>query len=370
LLLFLVPIVLALAASNLLPQIPAHLRADPISYQERLSAVQVQFKNWTPLLKAIGAFYIEDTLWFRLLLASLTFVLFVSLGQEAHALLTRRPNGQPFAFYRRASRAVAYAGLLFLVAGLAANGRWGWQQAGVQMPLDEPMTIGPAGDHRLEFIGIEAEPVETLQLWVNGSRPLRVQWGSQRRQGRFLYQWVSKGGPLVQIYAKDADGERLTLYNYEPRPTPVETLRFAFSSENVQDSDPLFIVAATRSVGRLAWLNREATNGVRPRFYLSIFGEDGRTPLAETEFITVAELGGADEISDGLASPTATLAAQLDEITYVLEYTRYVVVDVAYRPGLRVLWSGGILLAAGILAGAILRWRSHKLSDRTTESEE
>jgi hypothetical protein len=150
----------------------------------------------------------------------------------------------------------------------------------------------------------------------------------------------------------------------------VETLRFAFSSENVQDSAPLFIVAATRSVGRLAWLNREAIDGARPRFYLSIFGEDGRTPLAEAEFRPVAELGGADEIPDEPASPTATLAAQLDDITYVLEYTRYVVVDVAYRPGLRVLWIGGILLAAGMLADAILRWRSHRLSDRTTESEE
>jgi hypothetical protein len=322
------------------------------------------------LLEAIGAFYIEDTLWFRLLLASLTFILFVSLGQEAHVLLTRRPGGQPFALYRRASRAVAYVGLLFLVAGLAANGRWGWQQAGVPMPPGEPVTIGPAGEHRLELIGIEAEPVEALQLQVNSSRPLRVRWSSRRRQGRFLYQWVSKGGPLVQIYAKDADGERLTLYNYEPRPTPVETLRFAFSSHDVQESDPLFIVAATKSVGRLAWLNREATNGARPRFYLSIFGEDGRTPLAEAEFRPVAEIGGADKVPDGLASPTETLVAQLDNITYALEFTRYVVVDVAYRPGLRALWIGSILLAASLLAGVLLRWCSHRLSDRTTESEE
>jgi hypothetical protein len=38
--------------------------------------------------------------------------------------------------------------------------------------------------------------------------------------------------------------------------------------------------------------------------------------------------------------------------------------DVAYRPGLRALWIGGILLATGLLAGAILRWRS---TDRVTE---
>jgi hypothetical protein len=144
----------------------------------------------------------------------------------------------------------------------------------------------------------------------------------------------------------------------------METLRFAFSAQDAQESDPLFIVAATKSVGRLAWLNREATNGARPRFYLSIFGEDGRTPLTEAEFRPVAELGGVDKVPDGLAFRTETLVAQLDDITYVLDFTRYVVVDVAYRPGLGALWIGGILLTGGLLARAIIQLRVRALQVR------
>ena len=41
LLLFLILVALALAARTLLPQIPGHLRADPIGYQEKLATLQV-----------------------------------------------------------------------------------------------------------------------------------------------------------------------------------------------------------------------------------------------------------------------------------------------------------------------------------------
>jgi hypothetical protein len=365
LLLFLIPIILALAASNLLPQIPNHLRADPIRYQQRLSAAEVRFKNWTPVLEAIGAFYIEDTLWFRLLLAGATFVLCISLGRQISALFPLTFPGHSQGVYRLASNVVVYLGLLLSVAGLAINGRWGWQRAGIQMPQGEAIAIGPAGDHRLEFLGIETAPTDTLHLQVDESRPLHIRWGRPRWLGRFRYEWVSRGDPFVQIHARDADGDRLTLYNYEPRPTPVETLRFAFSSQDVQESDPVFIMGASKSVGRLAWLNRNAANDAQPRFFLSIFDEDGRTPLAETEFRPTAGSGDATDV----------LVAQVDDITYLLDVTRYVVVNVAYRPGLGVLWVGGILLAAGLLTRMILLfrawgWHARHSSALQTESEE
>jgi hypothetical protein len=395
LLLLLIPILLALVASHWLPQIPAHLRSDPIGYQERLSAIQIQFKNWTPVLIAIGAFHIEDTLWFRLLLASLAFILFVSLGSEIGDLLKPQPIRQPPEFYRsadtvvlsgklphdqvveavqetlesdlgrirresqdaqvhlygeraayaRVGAAVIYLGLLFLVAGLAANGRWGWQQTNIRVPPNEPAVIGPEGNHHIQIVSVETGPAETIALEINGSRSLLIRWGATGRRGSYRYEWISKGGPFVQVYALGPDQEKLTLYNYESRPQPVKTLQFAFSPRAPQqEADRLFIVADTKVVGRLVWLNKNAENDEKPRFYLWTFGEDRRTPLADQEFV-------ASEPS----APDHTLTAQIGDITYVLDVKRYVVLDVAYQPGLSALWIGSILCAGGVAVSLIPR---------------
>ena len=315
LLLLLIPILLALAASYLLPQIPAHLRSDPIGYQERLSTLQVQFKNWTPFLEAIGAFHIQDTLWFRLLLASLGFILLVSLGNEVGDLLTPQPIRQAPDSYRsadavalyetlphdqdvesgqetldgdlghvrdetldahayrhgeraawmHAGAAVVYLGLLFLVAGLAANGRWGWQQTNVRVPPNQPAAFGPQGDHSIQLVSVKTDPTETIDIQINGSRTLDIRWGTRGHRGSYRYEWVSKGGPFVQVYAQGPDGEKLTLYNYESRPEPVKTLLFSFSPQAPQqEADRLFIVADTKVVGRLVWLNKNAANSRAP----------------------------------------------------------------------------------------------------------
>lgn len=347
LLLFLIPTLLALTASRVLPQMPARLRSDPIGYQESLSAIQVQFKNWTPFLEAIGAFHIEDTLWFRLLLASLAFILLVSLADQVRDIYLHGER----ASWARAGAAATYLGLLFLVAGLAANARWGWQQANVQVPPNEPVSTGPSGNHHIQLVSIRTEPTEALEIQVNGSRPLSIRWGARGRRGGYRYEWVSKGGPFVQFHAQGADGEKLTLYSYEPRPAPVKTLQFAFAPQAPQhEADRLFIVADTKVVGRLVWLNKNAVNDEKPRFYLWTFGEDRRAPLADQEFVAAEPAGSQD-----------TLVAQIGDVTYVLDVTRYVIVQVAYQPGFWALWTGGALLVAGVLASLVPRRKTWAL---------
>lgn len=401
LLLFLIPIVLAVLASNLFPQIATHVRLDPIGYQERLSAIQVHFKNWTPFLEAIGAFHIRDTLWFRLLLALLAFVLFVSLGKETAKWTTPTTVCKPQGFYRspdtvsvfaslprdqiveavqetlknhtrrirreeqenkvylygersgwaKAGTTAVYLGLLFLIAGLAANGRWGWQQANVRVPSNESVSIGPEGNHQIQLGSIRTEPAEVLEIQINGSRSFFIRWGAQGRHGSFRHEWVSKGGPLVQVHAQGADGEKLTLYNYESRPMPVNALQFAFTPQAPQqEADRLFIVADTKVVGRLVWLNKNAANGEKPRFYLWTFGEDRRTPLADQEFAASESSASGD-----------TLVAQIGDVTYVLDVARYVIVNVAYQPGFWAFWIGGILLVGGGLVSLIPRWQTWAL---------
>jgi hypothetical protein len=388
LLLFLISIGVALVASHVLPQIPAHLRSDPIGYRERLSAIQVQFRNWTPFLEAIGAFYVKDTLWFRFLLVVTAFILLVALGSEVSDLLALRSIGQSDEFYRsagavslsgllsrdqaveaveqtlrtyarhvrrktrvdrvylyggragwtRAGMAVVYLGLLFCVSGLAANGQWGWQQTDVQVPPNELILAGPEGKHPVQLVDVKTDPIEALEIQVDGSQHLSLREGASGRRGSFRYQWISKGGPFVQIRAQRVNGDGLVLYNYEPGPIPEETLRFAFSAQaSQQEADRLFIVSEDKVVGRLAWLNKDGGNDDMPRFYLWTFGEDGRTPLGEQEFAQ-PEPGASDN----------TLTAQIGDVTYTLDVTRYVVLDMAYQPGWWALGIGVILLAAGL----------------------
>jgi cytochrome c biogenesis protein ResB len=308
LLLFLVPLILALAASYLLPQIPAQIRSDPIRYQERLTAIQVQFKNWTPFLEDVGAFAIEDTLWFRLLLVLFGFVVLVSLGKEIGSLVESQPinrlerfDGSPDTFttstslpadqvveaiqelienrvghahhetqdakvylyggraaWARVGTAVTYLGLLFLVAGLAANGRWGWRQENVRVPPNQAISIGPDGDRSIRLVSVQ--------------------------------------------------------------------------------------VGETKAVGRLVWLNDRATNGERPRFHLWVFGEDGLSLLADQEFV-VSESRTSDE----------TLVAEIGDVIYILDVTQYVIMNVAYQPGLWPLWIGGALLVAGLSLSLVPR---------------
>ena len=137
------------------------------------------------------------------------------------------------------------------------------------MLSNELVSIGPEGNHQIQLVSTRTEPTEALEIQINGSRSLFVRWGVQGRHGGFRYEWVSKGGPFVQVHAQGADGEKLTLYNYESRPMPTKALQFAFNPQAPeQEADRLFIVADTKVVGRLAWLNKDAANSEPPRFYL------------------------------------------------------------------------------------------------------
>ncbi len=396
LLLFLIPVAVALAASYLLPQIPAYLPPNSVSYQEWLSTIQMEFKNWTPYLEALGAFQIQDTLWFRLLMAALAFVLLVSLGAQINSFLRAPPIRQPGEFYttpdatsfssaspreqvieqvkqtmhaltrhvrreddgdktymnggRRMWAAVgtvvAYAGLLVVLGGLAINGKWGWRQTDVQVSPDEPVSVGPQGAHKIRLLDVRPVPAEA-DLQIGASQRMSLKSETPTRLGGFSYQWTGKGGLWVQVRALRDTGETLTLYDYAVRPRPVETLRFSFpSAVSSEEADRLFIVSEDKVVGQLRWLNRDAvTDGEKPRLHLWILSEDGRTLVGEQE------LGG----EAGLAAKGKTFEVTIGDVTYVLDVSRYIIVDLAYQPGLWALGIGGVLIIVGLLASSIPR---------------
>lgn len=384
-------LVLSLASSYIVPQVPAHIRSDPVGYQEWLSASRAAFKDWTPLLETLGIFYIHNTSWFRILLTVLAFHTLVSLGARIGLLLAPRPVRQHDAFYSAhsatvisgpwqstrtvdevskmmqlllghvdremdaekqylyasrgrwaASSTVAlHLGLLFLVGGLAVNGRWGWVQTGVQLLPNEPVFVGPEAPHKIQLLRTGSAAGTAVLQAGEQQYTFSVRGGRTYQRG-FLYHLIDRGSPLVRISARRNGGGKLTLYEYTTRPKPQESLQFAFPSTTPEeDADRLFIVSDAKVVGRLAWSNRSATADEQPRFHLWVFREGGQALVGESEIAP----------QDDIAS------VALGDITYDFEVSRYVVLDVEYRPGLWALYVGGLLVVVGLLGSLVPRQR-------------
>jgi hypothetical protein len=165
---------------------------------------------------------------------------------------------------------------------------------------------------------------------------LPIRLGVPVRHRGYRYLWVSQGGPSVRLHAwRVSDPERpLTLYDYAVRPQPATSLQFNFVPG--QESERLFILSEDKVVGSLFWDDEQTASADRPAFYLWVFGEDGQR-LGAQPFEPVESESG-----------TPTQQATVGDVIYRLEIAHYIVLDIAYRPGLWILWLGGALL---VLAG-------------------
>lgn len=387
---FLALVGVALVLGYVFPQTPVQVRADPVSYQQWLSSIQVRFKTWTPLLDALGMFYVQDTTWFRILVALSAFVLLISTASHINTLREARTIRKPERFYDSSdainitsplspeqvvpavketigallgrvqvdadgsttylysSRAawagsiicVLYAGLLMTMVGLAINGRWGWQQPNVQLLPQVPVSVGPDGSRQIELANAPKASTEVVLLTEKGER-VSLPQGRTRRRGSYSYQLAAEGGPLVRISAQRDNGAALTLYDYAVHPQPVEQLVFTFSpAVPGEGMDRLFIVSEEKVVARLQWLDESSAQvDGGQRFHLWVFREDGQTLLGEQEIQ-----------ADGDA-----IAVTIGGITYALDISRFFVVNVAYLPGLWILRVGTALAGAGLLAHLLPR---------------
>jgi hypothetical protein len=394
---FLIPVALASLASYLLPQAPAYLHTDQLRYQEWLSARQIEFKTWTPLLTAIGAFHIRETLWFRVLLTLLAFVLLIALGDQARLLLRpatvrRHPSfydsadavslasnlpyeqavhqvrqvlqhahvrtEEPSSTYlctdrrawARAGSAVIYLGLLVLAGGLAIQARGGWRQTGIRVLPYKDVVLGQDSGLQLRLLDIQpaprngdSQPAPIANLQIAGQTVLPIHLGVPTRYRGYRFLWVSKGGPSVRLRAhRVSDTERpLTLYDYTVRPQPAQSLQFSFASG--QDADRQFILSEDKIVGWLQWDEKGSADEDNPTFYLWLFGVDGQELGVET-FAQAESDGGP-----------AALQATIGDTAYRLEVARYIVLDIARQPGQWVLWLGGTLLALGVIGRLVPR---------------
>ena len=386
---FLLVLASALALSRILPQIPAHIRSDPGTYQEWLSLAQVQFRGWTSFLEAIGAFHVRDTAWFNLLLACLAFVLLVSGADQTSRLLRIRTIEQPEAFYEQpegitlastlstgqtadhvervladlglgvrrhetesgvflhGSRrtwasldsTVIYLGALLVILSLAIDSRWGWQQTDIHLLPSLPVLVGYQDNHQIELVDGHALP-DTAYIQVGPGQRIALEQGKTVYRRGHDYVLTQKGGFLLQVTASGADDKTLTLSEYTVRPENKTRLSFAFDPSTAQDEpDRLFIVPDEKLVVRIEWLGQELAAEAPARFRQWVFEQGGQNLIGEAEI----------EIADSTAS------SQISGTTYTWTLTQYAVIDATYQPGRPLFGLGAVLVLAGLLGQMIPR---------------
>jgi ResB-like family protein len=382
----------ALALSYAFPQTPAYVRSDPNTYEEWLSATQVQFKSWTPFLEAIGVFGIHDALWFRVLLAILMFVLLVSLADRASMLVGSGVIRRDPAFYTtpettmlssdvslreasdrvrqamkrlglkqqrqteqgtiyllgyrtrwaKADTLLVYLGAAFAAAALAVNGTWGWQQSGVHLLPGESVLIGPSRSHEVVLADVPAFS-DQAAIRVNQGQQFLIARDHSTFYRGYGYQLAGQSNPWVQVSARRSDGEPLVLSDYVARPESRDTLQFAFAAGgSQQETDRLFIVPDEKLVVRLKWLDKACATADQcpyPHFRQWVFEQGGHALVGEAQIET----------------DTDTATTQVADVVYDWHISRYVIVDVTHQPGRWILGMGICLAALGVLGQMIPR---------------
>ena len=382
---------LALALSYAFPQTPAYIRSDPNTYEEWLSTFQIQFKGWTPFLEAIGVFGIRDAPWFRILLAILLFVLFISLAERASTLARSGLARQAPAFYStpdstmlssavsldeardrvlqamqrlglqrqrqteqgttyllgyrmrwaKADTLLVYLGATFITAALAVNGTWGWQQSGVHLLPGEAVLIGPSRSHEVVLVDMPAFS-DQAAIRVNQGQPLSIARDHRTFHRGYSYQLSGQSNPWVQVTARRSDGKLLSLSDYVARPESRDALQFAFEVGLPQETDRLFIVPDEKLVVRLQWLNKAcapAEQCPHPHFRQWVFEQGGQTLVGEAQIET----------------DTGTATTQIADVIYDWHVSRYIVVAVTHQPGRWIFGTGMGLAALGLLGQMIPR---------------
>jgi hypothetical protein len=399
----LVPLLLlaaTLALSYTFPQASAHVRSDPITYEEWLSIVQVRYRRWTPLLRTVGMFHVRHTPWFRALLALLALVLLVSIADcvgrlveewrvrhgEAFferggdvRLLSDLPADEVAGRIRRAlmdlkigvrevrasgvthllaqrrewssvDTLLSLLGALLLIAALAVSTRWGWSQRGVQVLPNRAVQVGPQGAHRLELLQAPADS-RGAQIEVDGNERLFVNRERGASRTAFRYELTDQGGPLVTVSAWDSSGEPLALSEYMLRPEPQSELLLAFSAASEEQTVRLFILPEAKTVVRLEWRNDQAMGAEPPRFRQWAFEQGGQQLVGTAEFTAL----------------DSTATTHIGGVTYEWDISSHAVLDVAYQPGRLLLGLGGLSALLGVVVQFVPRQQAWAMVQSTDE---
>ncbi|MBN1580286.1 MAG: hypothetical protein JXA89_06260 [Anaerolineae bacterium] len=371
-------IALALIASLVVPQSPTQAQFDLTSFEQWLSTTAISFQTWSSLFSGLGLFRIAVTPWFRFLLAVTAFVSLVALGSRIDSFLRPLPGARDLFYdadaivipssqsfqvvvgavggmmdklgasvqdvqgqrawlygvhYRLVQllQSFVYLGVLLIVLGLAMNGRWGWVRQDAQVLPGQ--IVSPANDAplQLELVSIDSDRAEAV-IRTADETDIHLRQNDQVCVRGFCYQLAGRGGPLVQIDARD-DGQISTLYSDVAYAGSAGGLVFSFSpSAPSDDADRLFIVPDYQVFGRLQWQNK-GTPDQPAEFRFTVFDQDSQV-LA----------------SDRITAQDRSASIDVGAVRFDLELSSYAMVSVSYYPGLAVIVAGIVCLIVASVA--------------------
>ncbi len=380
-------ILLALALSQIIPQTPTNAQAEPSGYENWLAALPPSFHAYRPLLHALGLFHIQNTLWFRFLLAAGAWVGLVGLGNQIYllALQSRRRPPNPSDLvpnthietiasahppdrildiikqtigalgtmttveaddrqtwlhgarrpWTRFLAPLAYLGLLCTICGAAINERWGWRQSGIRLVPQQTAWVGYGQGQEIRLIKVDRR---ATMATIQGRNSEIIDLGRDKRCSfGFCYQLIAGGGPLVWVSAQDEQGALLEMYAYPGRSERPQALLFTFSPAVPTDTTRLLIVPDYNIIGQLQWQNSDQFAAQAPAFRFVAVDQNGQV-LAER-----ASLTAQDE-------PTLITA---QDVKFSVDISTNAMLDVAYAPARWSVILGIALIVFGGLGACI-----------------
>ncbi len=370
---------LAFAAS--VSQMPRGLDANA---EERwLASVLPRFGQFSPFLRAIGAFNVLEGVFVHALLAALAFVLTLRLAAQVRfavrlqqqTAIPLAPIGLPvaqadargaladvapriiaacrtifpvtrvteeeghvqvYAERRRVGAwapAATYLGALLLLAGLWVDSLLGWgAPTSVILAPGASAAVGAGDTLTLTLTDVADAPSRSTVLLARAGLETTARAGFAW-PGRWRNVWLAQRatGPALVVSAQDRAGRLLPLQSLAADGEVGETLQLLFSETQ---NEQAFAIPTLNLTLRAIYYPALPDRGITaPVYQVEAYREDEAAPLASALIEDEAEV-------------------PLDSVTLNLAAERYVELAVAYLPGLALVALGGVLLLAGAMLSA------------------
>jgi hypothetical protein len=368
-----------LAFAAIVPQQPARLEG--AAAERWLTTAAASYQRAGPILEAIGAFDVLGSLWVRILLAALAFNLALRIAAQLrfvrrlwqhvqpfaapsglplrHSTLLPVPfgpaltrvettlrdrfpriiidakaeNAQLYAERRRVGALgplLTYLGVLLVLLGLFVNDTAGWRAADIALAPGGTAILVPSDGLRLTLDAINGEDptmsgVVTLD---QGGKGKTVRLGFTR-PANWGNVWLSQQatGPALTVTAQGSDRRPLPLQSLSPAGEVDQTLHILFQQAQGEQA---FAIPTRNLTFRAVSYPAMPERGIQTPVFL-VEGYRGTDPTP-----AVSEL----------VEDETTVALENTELT--IRRDRYVILEVAYLPGLLPLFLGVLLTLAGV----------------------
>lgn len=380
------------------PQLPSGIEVD--EFDRWLTTAAGQFPGAGTFLRAIGAFELLRGAWIRALMVVLGLNLLLRVAAQARFLHNlQRPSTIPLPPQRVISRRATlpgpleqtvarlrkalepqyfvtieqdaahaqifaqrrptgafgplttYVGLVFLLAGLVVDDAIGWRAADIALAPGNTRTLNRPGALQIVLGEVDGESATArADLTLTHAGRSQTVHSSLTHPARWGNLWLSQQatGPALAVSATDSGSRALVLQSLGQDGEVGPDLRILFQQTQNEQGFAIPTRDLTFRVVSYAALPEQGI--AEPVFLVEAYRGEETAPIA-TEFVE-------DEGSLTLNS--------VDNVTLTLQRDRYVVLEVAYLPGLPLMLLGGLLTLAGIALsayGSIARVWVHLAAD-------